>query len=796
MERPALAGPRWVRPPGITLLGQVQGSGLTAPAFLVRRPDGQVIQLSHLLHTVVTRIDPRKSPDDLACAVSASYGRTLTVQGLQMLVETKLRPLGLVTDLDEKPEAARLQVLPSSTPLLSLGLRGTLFPERTVLRMADILAPLFNPVVVVVALVALLAMDLRLALGGQVMAALQQVLATPTLLLALFALMTLGAVIHELGHAAGCCYSGGQPGRIGFGVYLLFPAFFTNVTDSYRLDRAGRLRTDLGGLYFNVWCLLMAGGLHLATGNVILLLVVVLMHVEMVQQLVPTVRFDGYFILSDLAGVPDLFARVGPVLTSLLPRRPSDPRLVEMRPTARRVVTVWVLAMVPLLFFGTAWLILNASQILNTTLTAIAAQGDLWLAAWAGRDIVAAALSTISLVLLVVPVAGLVVVTYRLVLSLGNVARRRLGPVLRRSSMDVSTSRHGMPADTPTGAQPLPSPAIALKLGDRPMEDDARDDVALHSYHLHGLTAAEFTDAAVLGNPSPYARSGWRRAIRIGTRGTVSLAPGAAEQHHDDLINRVRAPIEGTRRIVVMSRKGGVGKTTVTVGLGATFATCRGDRVVAVDANPDAGNLSRRIAGDCTRTMTDVLADLNHIQSFSTMRGYTSQCTESRLEVLASDDDARISQALDRPAYREVVSLLDRYYNLIILDTGTGILDSANQGLLAEADQLVLVLRAALDGARAGAQTLDWLEEHGYGQLVANAVVVVNGVTRENDGAASFAREHFKQRCGHVTSIPRDIALEVGARTALSNLAPSTREAFVDLAAAIADNFSRAGRTL
>ncbi len=795
MDAPAHPGPRWVRPTGVTLLGRVQDSGLTSPAFLVRRPDGQVIQLSHLLHSVVTRLDPRKSPEDLADAVSAFYGRTLTVQGLQMLVETKLRPLGLVADLDERPEATRPQALPSSTPVLSLGLRGTLFPERTVRRLAAALAPMFNPVVVVLSLVALTAMDLRLVLGGQVLTALQQVLATPTLLLGLFALMTLGAVIHELGHAAGCQYSGGRPGRIGFGVYLLFPAFFTNVTDSYRLNRAGRLRTDLGGLYFNVWCLLVAGGLHLATGDGMLLLVVVLMHVEMAQQLVPTVRFDGYFILSDLAGVPDLFARVRPVLTSLLPGRPADPRLVEMQPTARRVVTLWALAMVPLLSFGAVWLVLNAAPILITTLRAIGVQRSLWLAAWAGKDIVALTLSTISVVLLIVPVAGLVLLSYRSVLSLTIVARRRLGPVLRKSSMAVNTNEECTPAEPAAGTEELPTLASLLGLGTIPTDDDARDDVDAHSFHLHGLTAAEFTDAAVLGTPSPHARSGWRRAIQIGTRGAVTLAPGAAEQRHDDLITRVRAPIEGTRRIVVMSRKGGVGKTTVTVGLGATFATCRGDRVVAVDANPDAGNLSRRIAGDCTCTVTDVLADLDHIDSFSTMRGYTSQCTESRLEVLASDDDARISQALDRPAYREIVSLLDRYYNLIILDTGTGILDSANQGLLAEADQLVLVLRPALDGARAGAQTLDWLEQHGYGKLVANAAVVVNGVTRESDVAVNFTRDHFRQRCGHVTTIPRDMALEVGARTTLSDLAPNTREAFVDLAAALADNFSGAGRT-
>jgi MinD-like ATPase involved in chromosome partitioning or flagellar assembly len=306
------------------------------------------------------------------------------------------------------------------------------------------------------------------------------------------------------------------------------------------------------------------------------------------------------------------------------------------------------------------------------------------------------------------------------------------------------------------------------------------------------LTADAFTDEGLLGRERAVARTGWRRRVATLTGGRIAPGPGPAERRHDALEARVRAPIEGTRRIVVMSRKGGVGKTTVTVGLGATFAQGRGDRVVAVDANPDAGNLARRIAGDCPRTITDLLSDADAIDTVGAMRRYTSQCDESRLEVLASDDDASISQALDRPAYRRVVSLLDHYYNLVLLDTGTGILDSANQGLIAEADQLVLVLRPALDGARAGAQTLDWLDLHGFGDLVSSAVVVVNAVTHPGEPAVMAITEHFARRCAHVSHIPWDPALEAGGRTLLSRLAPATRDAFVDVAAAVADRFSLA----
>ena len=162
-----------------------------------------------------------------------------------------------------------------------------------------------------------------------------------------------------------------------------------------------------------------------------------------------------------------------------------------------------------------------------------------------------------------------------------------------------------------------------------------------------------------------------------------------------------------------MSRKGGVGKTTISFALGSTFAELRGDRVIAVDANPDAGNLAHRVALPSERTITDVLHDADEITSYAQLRTYTSQADESRLEVLASDDDPRIGMALGRDDYHRLIGLLDRFYNLIVIDTGTGILDSANQGLLTDADQLVLVLRPGIDGGRAAALTLDWLEEHG-----------------------------------------------------------------------------------
>jgi putative peptide zinc metalloprotease protein len=267
------------------------------------------------------------------------------------------------------------------------------------------------------------------------------------------------------------------------------------------------------------------------------------------------------------------------------------------------------------------------------------------------------------------------------------------------------------------------------------------------------------------------------------------VGPSAAELREEQLIARIRAPIQGARRVVVLSRKGGAGKTTTTVMLGHTFATHRGDRIVALDANPDAGSLAYRVPRDTAATVTTLLADREFIGRYADIRGYTSQAA-TRLEVIASDDDPRISQALGESDYHHVVHLLDQHYNLILLDTGTGILDNATQGILREADQIVVVMPPALDGARGAASTLDWLDQHGHAALVRGAVAVINAVRGEG-GLLELDRveRHFAARCAATVRIPWDRALEAGAQTALTDLKASTRDAYLRLAAAVADGF-------
>ncbi len=181
-------------------------------------------------------------------------------------------------------------------------------------------------------------------------------------------------------------------------------------------------------------------------------------------------------------------------------------------------------------------------------------------------------------------------------------------------------------------------------------------------------SANDFAADSMLRSTAEPPRGGWRRLLFRLTGGAVNAGPSLREQRERELIRAVRAPVTGCRRIAVVSRKGGVGKTTTTLFLGHTFAQHRGDRVVALDGNPDAGSLGYRVRRETTKTITHLLVSRKGVSRYADIRSFTSQAP-TRLEVIAADDDPRITDSLREADYRRVVGLLEVHYNLICLAT-------------------------------------------------------------------------------------------------------------------------------
>ncbi|MFG2311428.1 hypothetical protein ACGFS9_22590, partial [Streptomyces sp. NPDC048566] len=239
---------------GLERLGEYKGSGFTEPKYLVRRGDGQVVQLSRLLYLVVSAIDGIRDTEGISHYVSARFGDEVTVDNVAYLLDSKLFPLGVLSAAKTGTDAgaggdggADDAPAPRSDLLLALKGHRVVFREEQVARIAGALAWLHRPALVALALSATVVMDVWLFGIHGAMTPVLRVLEQPIWMLIVFALTVTSLVFHEFGHASACRYSGAKPGKIGYGIFLIWPSMYTDVTDVYRVGRAGRLRTGLGG---------------------------------------------------------------------------------------------------------------------------------------------------------------------------------------------------------------------------------------------------------------------------------------------------------------------------------------------------------------------------------------------------------------------------------------------------------------------------------------------------------------------------------------------------------------------
>src|SRR3954471_7828346 len=399
---------------GTQLLGVQPGSGYVTPPQLVRRADGQILHVTPLLYAVLEAVDGERSIDRIARLVSATADRELHPDDIEMLVEEKLRPLGLVLGRDgTHPPLQR------ANPLLALRARFVVSKPEVTRRVTAPFAVLFNPVLVVLATVAFALVSFWVLFEKGLASAAYDAFRRPGLLLSVFAITVVSAGFHEFGHAAALRRGGGTPGAMGAGLYLIYPAFYTDVTDSYRLGRAARIRTDLGGLYFNALVALAMFGLWVASRWDGLLLVIAAQILQMVRQLPPLVRFDGYHLLADITGVPDLFHRIGPTLRSFLPGRWRRPEARELKLWARVVVTIWTLIVVPVLLLSMVLSIVALPRFIGTPIHSVAVQWHQLVQQQHAGHVAGVGVKVLAIAALVVPVGGILYLLARMARSYG-----------------------------------------------------------------------------------------------------------------------------------------------------------------------------------------------------------------------------------------------------------------------------------------------------------------------------------------------------------------------------------------
>lgn len=300
------------------------------------------------------------------------------------------------------------------------------------------------------------------------------------------------------------------------------------------------------------------------------------------------------------------------------------------------------------------------------------------------------------------------------------------------------------------------------------------------------LTAERLLDPNQVVHGEP--EGTWQRLVYSVSGRRINLGDSRRARIRKELDRRIAAPLAGGARFVpVLSRKGGVGKTTVTTLLGMALADARDDRVIAIDANPDRGTLAERIGRTSGKTVRDLVRVRKDVVGFNDLSSIVAR-DETRLDVLASDTDPHVSEAFSDRDYHDVASIAAHYYSIVLTDTGTGIVHSVMGATLDLSDQLVIVAGLAVDEARLASETLTWLEANGFADQVKNAVVVLN-TSRPGTPMvrAGELETHFRTRVRSVLRVPYDPHLAAGSAVTFHDLEPETREAARQLAASVVE---------
>jgi putative peptide zinc metalloprotease protein len=334
---------------------------------------------------------------------------------VRQLIGGKLIPLGVVAGADGTVAGANAAGEGMARSPLKINMKTKVLPRGLITPLTNVLKILFFPPILIALLIACALSQVWLFFVHGIANSFHQALYEPIVMVLVLALIVVGTAWHEFGHAAALEYGGGEVRGMGMGFYLVYPAFYTDVTDNYRLGRWARVRTDLGGFYFNlIFCLALVG-LYLLTGQAFFLLGVLLIDIDIVHQCLPFVRLDGYWTLADITGIPDFFSYMGPFLRSILPFKHQEGKsLPELKRWVKAIFLLYIIVTVPLLAFLLFLMIKNVPRILASAWDSLSKQGSSLVDAWGGGHFGTVAFDALQILLLALPVAGLCFTLYSL----------------------------------------------------------------------------------------------------------------------------------------------------------------------------------------------------------------------------------------------------------------------------------------------------------------------------------------------------------------------------------------------
>lgn len=407
-ESPALA-------PGVQLVGEMLETGFAEKQWLAVR-NGKFIQLGELLFRVAQFANGERTLDEIARRMTETTEWTVTAEHIRKILE-KMIPLGIIAT-EEAEEASSEPVTTdreNTASTLGITMHTQVLGPHIIQPIANFLKFFYEPVALITLLIVMGVAHIWLYFEQGLAKSFMDALYRPWGFLIIIGLLILAGIFHEFGHAAALVYGGGRVRGMGTGLVVIYPAFYTDLTDSYRLGRWARVRTDLGGFYFYLIFALGIIGLYFLTGYEFLLLAVAFINLDILYQSLPFVKMDGYWVMADLTGIPDPMTYMKPFLASLITARSAQPtKVAPLRPQVRRVFLIYTLLTIPIIFAVLAFTIFRLPRFLIRLYDTIVYQIQVVSLAWQHGDIPGVVILVLTILLLSTMIFGSLYVFFTL----------------------------------------------------------------------------------------------------------------------------------------------------------------------------------------------------------------------------------------------------------------------------------------------------------------------------------------------------------------------------------------------
>jgi MinD-like ATPase involved in chromosome partitioning or flagellar assembly len=287
---------------------------------------------------------------------------------------------------------------------------------------------------------------------------------------------------------------------------------------------------------------------------------------------------------------------------------------------------------------------------------------------------------------------------------------------------------------------------------------------------------------------------GWRGKVNRASGGLIKAKAAEAELTTRQAISDIQRGFSRPMTVVVVQPKGGAGKTPTTICLSAAFGAHRGGYVVGWDDNETRGTLAVRVSNpDSQRaTVWDLLSDLAAFERSDARVGdlsyYVRPQPDAHFDALVSDDNPGNMAQIGETEFQRLHTVLQRFYRMIVVDTGNNVRSPNWQAAVNAADLVVVVSTYQRDVGYSGSWVLDHLAQTGREDLARNAVTVLTAADPSTDKTVrNQLVEHFRARTQAVAEIPYDRELAHGGPIRWTALAPATRNAWILAGATIAN---------